>query len=202
MIHNLFPIPVLEQNLERNFTENEIEFCNYCENNKYLNEGNTTSENTYVLEDPRLKDIKYFVLQGIIFFSKNILNTSNEITPFITQSWFNYTNQNQFHHSHYHSNSLISGVIYLFSDVDDIITFNKPLTAADYIMDLQPKDFNHYNSPSWWLPAKIGTMYIFPSRLEHGVTIKKSPGKRVSLSFNVFLKGEIGNKKALSFLQL
>ncbi len=56
-------------------------------------------------------------------------NNPNNITPYITQSWLNYTETNQYHHKHQHPNSLVSGVFYINCDdkFDKIKFFNQIL---------------------------------------------------------------------------
>lgn len=201
MIYNLFPVPVLEQNLERNFTETELSFCNMCRESLEKNDGNTTSTNRYVLEDDRLKSVRSFAMNGVNLFIKDIVCPKENVTPYITQSWFNYTDKGQYHHKHTHPNSYISGVMYFSSDEEkDKITFYNP--NFNYILDLPTENFNPYNSQSWWLKAKTGTMYIFPSKIHHEVYITESSDTRISLSFNVFMKGQIGEEKTLTSLRL
>ena len=125
------------------------------------------------------------------YFDK-VVCTDNSIVPYITQSWLNYTKTDQFHHMHNHPNSYISGVFYI--DVDDKvdkITFHK----ANYLaIELYKTKYNIFNSNSWRYPVKTGDIILFPSSLEHAVDKKKGTNIRISLSFNVFLKGTIGNK--------
>ena len=45
------------------------------------------------------------------------------IEIYITISWINYTETNQYHHAHSHPNSVISGVYYIETDESDTITF-------------------------------------------------------------------------------
>jgi hypothetical protein len=45
------------------------------------------------------------------------------VTPYITQSWLNYTETNQYHHKHEHPNSLVSGVFYV-NDMKNLIKLN------------------------------------------------------------------------------
>jgi hypothetical protein len=48
------------------------------------------------------------------------------MVPYITQSWANYTKKNQYHHTHEHPNSFISGVLYInANEAHDKITMHK-----------------------------------------------------------------------------
>jgi predicted 2-oxoglutarate/Fe(II)-dependent dioxygenase YbiX len=67
---------------------------------------------------------------------------------------------------------------------------------------IQPKEYNIYNSKSWWLPVKTGQLILFPSSTTHSVEVKKGNNTRVSLAFNVFIKGTLGDNKDLTELFL
>ena len=42
-------------------------------------------------------------MKWVINYFNKVICSSNSIIPYITQSWINYTETNQFHHSHAHS---------------------------------------------------------------------------------------------------
>ena len=59
-----------------------------------------------------------------------------------------------------------------------------------------PKEFNLWNSDSWYFLVESGDILIFPSNLEHMVeTVEESENRdvRISLAFNTFVKGKLGN---------
>jgi uncharacterized protein (TIGR02466 family) len=119
---------------------------------------------------------------------------------YITQSWANYTEQGQFHHKHAHPNSFISGVFYVQSDnAKDRIYFYKDGYSQ---LKVPPKEWNLYNSDSWWFEAITGRLVLFPSSLTHMVVAVESEKTRVSLSFNTFLKGYVGSEDELTGLRL
>jgi hypothetical protein len=51
-------------------------------------------------------------------------------------------------------------------------------------------------------PVKTGSILLFPSSTTHRVEIKKGLNTRISLAFNVFIKGTIGDKKSLTELKI
>ena len=67
---------------------------------------------------------------------------------------------------------------------------------------LEIKDWNMWNSESWWFPVKTGDIILFPSSLTHMVETKQGDNTRISLAFNVFIKGTVGNNKSLTELIL
>lgn len=79
--------------------------------------------------------------------------------------------------------------IYFYSD-----TYNQ--------VSISTKDFNPYNSPSWWLPVQTGDLMLFPSSLTHSVEPVRGDHTRISLSFNTFPVGYVGEDKELTALHL
>ena len=59
-----------------------------------------------------------------------------------------------------------------------------------------------YNSATFTMPLKMVELIIFPSHLTHGVPANQSDEARISLSFNTWVKGNLGNKKHLTYLPL
>jgi predicted 2-oxoglutarate/Fe(II)-dependent dioxygenase YbiX len=65
-----------------------------------------------------------------------------------------------------------------------------------------PTDWNLYNSKSWWMEAKTGGLLLFPSSLTHMVQQVTADEDRISIAFNTFLKGNLGDNKDLTELKL
>jgi len=198
LIQNLFPTPVYISMLNRKLNKKELSFIDKIKSDTYKNEGNTTSNNNYILEEKEFSKLKLDLDLVIQDYFNRIVSPKNNIEPYITQSWLNYTNKNEYHHMHAHPNSLISGVFYINSnDKFDKIKFFKQQYEA---IQLETKEWNIWNSKSWWFPVKTGDIILFPSSLTHMVENKQGDNIRISLAFNVFIKGTIGNNKDLTEL--
>lgn len=52
------------------------------------------------------------------------------------------------------------------------------------------------------MPVKEGMIIIFPSNLKHSVDKVKEDKTRISLSFNSFVKGSLGDKENLTEVKL
>jgi hypothetical protein len=115
-IQGIFPVPIYITSLDREFSSSEINFVNKNKNKINKNEGNITSENSYILNSSPFKKLKKELDLIILDYFEKIINPINKIIPYITQSWLNYTEENQFHHQHEHPNSLVSGVVYIDAD--------------------------------------------------------------------------------------
>ena len=200
-IYQLFPEPVCTCSLERKLTQEELKIINEYKKETHKNEGNITSNNNYVLENKTLKNLKKDLHTKVMDYFDKVICTDNLITPYITQSWLNYTKSDQFHHQHNHPNSYASGVFYISADKEvDSITFYKP-NVEDRIK-LHVIKHNPFNSTTLRFPVETGNVFLFPSRLIHGVDRKKGTNTRISLSFNVFFKGTIGHNRSLTELVL
>ena len=199
-IHGIFPTPIYITKLTRQFSNKENKFIEKSKLDTYKNEGNLTSNDDYILNSKTFISLKK-ELDGIVkdYFNK-VISPSNNIKPYITQSWLNYTEQAQYHHTHAHPNSLVSGVLYINADKDnDKIKFFKTMYQ---IIKPEIKEYNLYNSETWWFPVKTLDVVLFPSSLTHRVEVKQGTNTRISLAFNTFIKGTVGNNKKLTELRL
>jgi len=201
IIEGIFPTPIYFHKLNRKITPIELKFIEKNKKNIYKNIGNTTSNDNYVLNNKEFKSIKEELNLIIQDYFNKIILSSNDVTPYITQSWLNYTKKNEHHHRHQHQNSLVSGVFYINCDEKfDKIKFFKDYNYKN--IQLETKEFNIWNSESWWFPVKTGDVILFPSSLSHMVETKEGTNTRISLAFNVFVKGKIGTNKILTELIL
>jgi uncharacterized protein (TIGR02466 family) len=196
----IFPTPIYRSKLDRQLTKEELSFINKTKLNVYSNDGNTTSNDKNILENEVFKNLKEDLYLRVKDYFDKVISSSNSITPYITQSWLNYTETNQYHHKHAHPNSLVSGVFYIncHEEYDRINFFNDSYKAI--LLDV--KNYNLYNAENWWYPVKTGDIILFPSSLTHMVETKQGNNTRISLAFNVFVKGNIGNEKNLTYLKL
>jgi len=199
-VNGIFPTPVYMSKLDRDLTKKELSFIDKSKLDFYKNEGNITSNDNYILNQKVFSKLKEDLDLRVQDYFHKVLSTTDAITPFITQSWLNYTETKQYHHKHQHPNSLVSGVFYVncHEELDKIKFFN------DTYKTIKPeiKDWNLYNSESWWFTVKTGDIILFPSSLTHMVENKEGTNTRISLAFNVFIKGTIGNNKNLTELVL
>jgi uncharacterized protein (TIGR02466 family) len=189
----LFPTPVMFGHLEKGFTNTELEFINNLEMRENYN--NSVSTNTYVLNSPELLEIRLFVEEKINFYFQEIYKPTKELNIYITQSWVNLTLPGQNHHSHNHPNSFISGVLYISaSNKVDALQFHNQRTMPQ--LHIRPTIDHEFNCQTWSYAVETGDIVLFPSQLIHNVdqiADHADRTKRISLSFNTFLKGRLGD---------
>jgi uncharacterized protein (TIGR02466 family) len=192
----LFPTAVAKFELGRNFSAEELAFVDSQPTHK--NQGNTTSDNRYVLRDDTLKSLTAFIDASVAEYLRSIYAPKHDVSLRLTQSWLNYTKPGEFHHKHAHPNSFISGVLYVKAKKEsDKIYFYKDKHEQ---IKLPTDNFNHFNSDSWWIPVNTGELILFPSGFTHMVEQVQGEDIRISLSFNTFPVGYVGEEESLTAL--
>ena len=194
-IHSLFPTPVYETNLNREFTKQELELIKASEIECIPNMGNTSSEDNYILEQEGFKDLKKELEIILKDYMDKVVSPNQKTDCYITQSWLNITKPGEMHHEHIHQNSIVSGVFYIQAEEDDKITFVDPMAPRKNMICFEKENFNIWNSDTWFFPANPGELLLFPSWLTHKVAVNENATTdRISLSFNTFAKGVLGSK--------
>lgn len=197
-IGNLFPIPLGRSKLEESIDAKAMDCILKLE--KTPNVGNYSSIDKNIFNRPELSQIYNFCRQTLKEYFFQTIKPKNDVTIEITQSWANYSEKGNYHHAHNHANSYISGVFYIRAKPDsDKIVFIKESTPAIFI---NPMDFTSYNSNSWWMEAETGVLYLFPSTLKHEVEPNQNDETRISVSFNSFIKGNLGLEADANFLHI
>jgi len=112
----------------------------------------------------------------------------------ITNMWSNILKPGEMHRPHTHSNNLLSGVYYIQSEKAINIQFYDPRQQADVLRPNQ-LEFTKENSSVWYFPSVTNRMIFFPSWLQHYVPINESKQDRISIAFNVMLKGKVGSSE-------
>ena len=202
-INNLFPSPVYIVKRDSNLSsKEEKDIEDIIKEGMYKNTGNSTSNNNYIFNG-KLKKIKQFCEQQLKIYVEQAINPKEELDFYITQSWLNVTKPGEYHHHHSHQNSIISGVFYISTEEDDKITFTDPNRKIKEKILFEQKEFNLWNSTTWFFPVNNNELILFPSWLSHQVlSNEKATTDRISISFNTFVKGRLGIHKDLTELIL
>jgi uncharacterized protein (TIGR02466 family) len=190
-IFGLFPTPIGHAQLDRALTDRELTYINNLE--KANNTGNIMSVNKKVLDAEELTDVKNFIQRNLNKYFEEVYKPKpeHEVEVYLTISWVNYTGLNQYHHAHNHPNSFISGCFYPKANIEhDNITFEK---LEHRTIDIEPTEWNLWNSKTWAVGIGTGDLIFFPSNLRHFVKTKAQDESRISIAFNTFIRGKFGD---------
>ncbi len=196
----IFPTPIMRTSIGRHFTDEENGFFDKMRNAPHPNVSNTRSVDTHVLDAPEMRSLRSFVLDHVNQYARKIISADPKVEFYLTQSWLNYTQKGEAHHRHVHTNSLISGVLYVNAKKEvDGICFYRNSGAQLSVSD---EYVNWYNAPSWCLSVGVGDVVLFPSNLSHGVEQTTGEHTRISLAFNAFVRGQIGSEELLNSVNI
>jgi uncharacterized protein (TIGR02466 family) len=197
-IENLFSIPFVTEKI--NLNNQELEFIlNYIssDDNLTLNHGsgNYYSKDSYILK--KLPDLYNQINILIEKYTTLVLGSKNSLK--ITQSWINNNPPSSIHHTHSHSNSIVSGVIYIqTNELTGDFHVYRPLNRLESFIRGEISFWQEYNFESMYYKPKINDIYLFPSSLQHSVDTNLSEITRISLSFNTFYKLPFGDIRNLT----
>ena len=154
---------------------------------------NFGSVNTYQLHEKNSEmiDLRSKIDGHIQNYAKEVYGDEflKRCNPYITQSWFNIVNPKGYHHPHYHHNSFISGILYIQTVENDVVEFIESDFGKIRYSDIR----------KCHVPVLTGKLLIFNSNLLHGVPPNMYQTKnRISLSFNTFVEGYIGEDVLLT----
>ena len=132
-----------------------------------------------------------------------ILSTTKEVCEIyeyeyesleITSLWINIAKTGDFHSPHTHSNNIFSGVWFPMICKETPIVFSDPRPQNDQ-WSPRRKTTNKYTANMAAFPNKKNLGLMFPSWLMHYVP--PATGNRVSMSWNVLIRGDYGEPDTL-----
>jgi uncharacterized protein (TIGR02466 family) len=158
---------------------------------------NYSTTNTYLLDEPMFADLKEKLTFHLNQFTKEYMKFDNEF--YITNSWLNYNPKGAMHLPHFHGNSLYSGVYYVNTpEGSGEVGFSSSVPPQIVI---HPKEFNMHNTYFWKFPVKSKDIMIFPSNVRHQVPENPAEEARISIAFNSWCRGSVGDKLLSSYLE-
>jgi uncharacterized protein (TIGR02466 family) len=197
-------IPLFSTPLYKNIIQEDSIALDFIKNILYksCNNSGNVSTDYFILNRPELYNIKKQVIHNIYNFLNYQLNFNEEFI--IQNSWIIRHKKGDFSPKHMHTNCLFSGVVYLqVSDNSGDIIFTDGNSSSLYPneISLEVSKYNLYNARSWTIKPKSNDILIFPSHLNHEVTINNSDIDRYVLAFNTFPTGILG-KNSIAELRL
>jgi uncharacterized protein (TIGR02466 family) len=151
------------------------------------------TDERFILNRPEFSKLKKNIQDKIDHFLYEILEVERSQRWEITTSWVNRAPPGGYHAMHWHSNSLISGVVYIETNPNSgAICFHKDRSHKNIFTETIRIDFinqNNLNSETLGFKPINNDILLFPSILNHSVSPNESDQDRYSLAFNVFPRG-------------
>jgi len=158
------------------------------------------TENVTLLDDPNCLEIKNKILNAFDDYVYNLLKIKPETEFYLTTSWAVKFLPGGSAHEHTHTNSLFSGTLYLKAAEDTgQITFHKHqkyLNFSSPTISLEFAEQNIFNSSTWSITPTENQIIIFPSNVMHSVETNNSKDDRISVAFNLFVRGNFGYRES------
>jgi uncharacterized protein (TIGR02466 family) len=201
--HEVYPMfvePYFRANIAGSITAAQIE---YIKNLKMVNNPeNMISENLYIFEEPELKSVKDAVQEVLDIYARDVMCIPQRI--YVTQSWSLICMPNAGMHGHSHSNSILSGSLYYceLPDPPSSMIFTRHVSYQQIELPPAKEKRNIYNSPINRITPRPNDILLFSSRLTHLVEPNQSVKPRYSIAFNTFVKGQLGDYRAVTELKL
>ena len=185
---SLFGIPIYFGKIK--LKQEEV---NYIINSDYervhIDNGFRTKDN-YLLNNKNLKNLKKEVQNELNNFVYNQLKIKNNFKFMMLNSWGMKHVKNDWAQPHYHSNSFISGVVYLKTNKDSgYFSFNKSSdwnNISSNFLKFEYTEYTQENSDTWNILPEEGDIIFFPSFLTHSVSKNTSDEDRYCCSFNFY----------------
>ena len=165
--------------------------------------------NAFLSVDKNILD-KFEQLQVIIQEEINnyldVLLVKKHIDFKVNNSWVVKHIKGDWSQTHIHSNSVISGVLYLkVNENSGDIIFRKQIHDSGVFsvqLDIEYSDQNIFNMREYKITPIENQLILFPSTLPHDVTMNMSDEDRYVLAFNCSPIGKIGSDRELNTLFL
>ena len=188
---SLFPIPValVQLGVDIQAIRRHAESIEYIDNAASEDADNWQSASLDVLGT--MPELKQILVDEVHMYKDRLLGCFS--TDFaVTTSWLTKTGHGGSCQWHRHSNSWISGCLYLDGG-DGWAPFQLQSPTPDYGILVNPDFDNMYNGKVMNYKPAPGLLILFPSHMLHRIGPHKGAEDRYSLAFNCFPVGHIGN---------
>lgn len=188
---DLFPTVICTEDIKNNHDISS--YVNFINNIKIIQAHENKSygyvtENSNILNESIFSNLKQLIIKKGLLYLEELGHVVEDLQ--ISNSWGNVLDKEQLIGSHLHTNSYISGVLYLTNSSS--IRFKNPLVQKDHFTPARTVNTNNFRSITGFnITPSPGLMVIFPSWLEHGAS-PSEVDNRISIAFNIIPKGKFG----------
>ena len=200
----LFPIPVYFNDL--NLPNEDV---NFVMEQAYIRtdaQNGFLTLNKHILNTPQLKNLKEKIHKHIQIFMYEKLKVSPKMKFKILNSWGLKHVKGDYALPHTHTNSLISGIVYLKTlKKGGKLIFHKNKMWENIFPRCIWAEYTEYNfitGEDFTVAPKPGAIILFPSSLNHSVTQNQSDENRYSLAFNIYTEADLGLQKNIDELSI
>jgi len=203
-ILTLFPVPLYMSEIDI-----DDKISNMLKSEKFSRlqvDNGDSSNDKFILKNPKYQSLAEEIMRHVEIYVRDELKVSDKIQFRFTNSWVMRHKKGDHSLKHNHSNSILSGIVYLDVTSDSgAIHFERAQTYCNLFPACIDLDFSEHNSTNAKEVVIIpvnNQILLFPSHLEHTVKHSKSDRLRYCLAFNLFPKGKIGVDTLFGNLEL
>lgn len=203
-VHSLFPVPFYTSEVELDMEDIRIKISKLARYREGLNDsdGYIYPKNEQLFNRKEFADVKTEAKRHVDRFMREVMHYDYD-DSFFACSWFNINVPGSHHHRHYHPNSIISGVIFITNpDNSGQLLFNTPQQRDILLEPKRGSEDTIYNMSTFSPKQDVGCIALFPSWLEHAVSKNMSEENRLTIAFNVFVKGHLGSSHTLTYCEV
>jgi uncharacterized protein (TIGR02466 family) len=183
--------PIARVNLDTFVDRDTIKFIKDLSYIKHSESGLKFSKDAHILQNKKLKELKYVISSAFNKYVDNVLEVENQF--YMCNSWCTFQKANDFHPAHVHPNAIFSSVYYFETDNTNLqFECSKSKIQEGFSFEYKIKNFNYFNSAKWSLPVKQGDLLIFPGELRHKTFPYNGKNERIVIGSSYFIEGEIG----------
>jgi len=201
-IHSLFAVPVYQSEIF--LDEGTITHVKNQTWERVPFKTSSQTENRYLLEDIECKNFR----EQVMAHCKNYTEQYLRFKPYefyLLNSWGMLHRPRDWSDAHHHRNSLISGVCYVQANENagNLVFVNAPSNALfPSSLCLAVEEYNVHNSETYFFTPTNGMILLWPSQIEHRINQNLSDQDRYSVTFNFFVRGEMGSDEHKCHLSL
>ena len=197
-IQEIFSVPIYKIKLDLNVKKLES-FCNkYQHENtgKVLSNRGGYHSNDLPLDNVSLQPLVKEIETHSSKFAKTFFSKNKQI---LNNMWFNINLYKDYNVIHHHAGDDISGVYYIKTPNEcGNIVFEHPIKDLlnYYLLNVENRvEVNNYTAGTWWMPAEVNMLYLFPAWLNHLVEENKNKTEeRIAIAFNTYhVRGDKGD---------
>lgn len=195
-LNNLFGIPLYHGSIDLHTTE--VDYLKQLPFERlHIDNGYSTADKQVLRDNPHTQKTYASIQEQLIFYLRDHLHVVPGTQFEMVTSWVVKHHKGDWSQEHDHTNSVLSGILYLDCDDDSgSVIFHRSTNWHNLFPRntwIEFEKYTQWNSSEWKILPKPGDVLFFPSQLVHSVEKNQSNRDRYSLAFNFYPRGTLGN---------